>query len=218
MEAPNWVSSVAPTKARIRPMRKLIRATIPNASGPHCWMTRKVSDQRNCAWPRSIFSKATTLSPMKLSISAPPVQATRPDSPTRWRKDDLRVLARRVFLFRNGLGQRDQLRQAVRQGLGAELDVCFRAQIVNGEDAHHQGAVPASQLARASNSNALTPAAGQLFLHRRDVRQACPIQPIARDFDQQNTVLFPPSGQPCGNMFRITHCEVSAVAVEKLAR
>ena len=47
----------------------------------------RVSDQRNCAWPRSIFSKATTLSPMKLSITAPPVQASTPDSPTRWRKE-----------------------------------------------------------------------------------------------------------------------------------
>ena len=87
MDAPNWASSVAPTKARIIPMRKLMRATMPKASGPHCWMTINVSDQRNWAWPRTNFSDATTLSPMKLSMAAPPVQAARPDSPTRWRKD-----------------------------------------------------------------------------------------------------------------------------------
>ena len=67
-------------------MRKLMSATIPNASGPHCWMTISVSDQRNCARPRSMFNKANTLSPMKLSIAAPPLHASRLDSPTRCRK------------------------------------------------------------------------------------------------------------------------------------
>ena len=85
-------------------MRKLMSATIPNASGPHCWMTSRVSDQRNCARPRSIFSKANTLSPMKLSIAVPPLHASRPDSPTRWRKVVFSFLARSVCLFRNGLG------------------------------------------------------------------------------------------------------------------
>ena len=38
-------------------MRKLMSATIPNASGPHCWMTNSVSDQRNCARPRSMLQQ-----------------------------------------------------------------------------------------------------------------------------------------------------------------
>ena len=68
-------------------MRKLIRATMPSASGPVCWITMRASDQRNCAWPRTSLSKATTLSPRKLSISLAPVQASTPDSPTRWRNE-----------------------------------------------------------------------------------------------------------------------------------
>ena len=46
-QMPNLANWVAPTKARMRPIRKLIRPTIPKASGPHCCMTRKVSTQRN---------------------------------------------------------------------------------------------------------------------------------------------------------------------------
>ena len=146
-----WTRRTAPVPWRRRrrgsmPMRKLMSATMPSACGPHSWMTRKVSDQRNCARPRSILSKASTLSPMKLSIAAPPFHASRPDSPTRCRNSLRSVLARRVLLFRHSLSERHELREAVRQSLGSELDLGFCAQIVNSKDARHQGAVPPTQL------------------------------------------------------------------------
>ena len=47
------------------PTRKLISATIPNASAPHCWMFRVKSARRKRAVPRSIFTKARLSSPKK---------------------------------------------------------------------------------------------------------------------------------------------------------
>ena len=66
----------------------------------------------------------------------------------------------------------------------------------------------------ASNSNALTPARGQFLLHRRHVRQARTIQPIAGDLDEENAVLFPPSGQACGSMLQDHSCFSVVVRVE----
>ena len=106
---------------------------------------------------------------------------------------ELHFLARRIALLGHGLGKRDQLRQAVGKRLGPELDLASGAKFVQGQNAHHQGGVPAPEFLRLELQR-LHSAAGQFLLHRREVWQARPIQPVAGDLDEKNRVLFPPSG------------------------
>ncbi len=146
MDAPNWVSSVAPTKARIMPMRKLIRATMPRASGPHCCMTRSVSDQRNCARPRSSLQQrhhALAQEAEHRRAAGPGLEARLADP---LEEGSPGVPARGVGLFRHGLGRAQSASPGRPAGSAARNSTfAFGAQVVERQDAHHQGAVPAAQ-------------------------------------------------------------------------
>src|SRR5260221_1083805 len=97
MDAPNLLSSMAPTKARIRPTRKLIIATIPSAWGPHSSMTRKESAQRNCARPRSSLPRAVRFSPRKVNSSSVAFQPLSTRSPILCRNGALSTSCRASF-------------------------------------------------------------------------------------------------------------------------
>src|SRR5882724_8361365 len=63
IEAPNCWSWTAPTNARMSPIRKLIRLTMPSARGPQSCTTRRRSEIRNRARRRIRAPKAIRLSP-----------------------------------------------------------------------------------------------------------------------------------------------------------
>ena len=205
MDAPKRASSVAPTKARIRPMRKLIRATMPSACGPHACITSTMSDQRNCARPRTSFSKATTLSPRKLSMAAPPVQAARPDSPTRCEEGrrELPCARRPSSPARPGKAQSASpgrpAGSAVRNSTFPLAQRSLMARMRTIKALSQRPKRLRLELQR------LTPPPASSFSTAETSGRPRPIQPVAGDLDEKNTVLFPPSGQPCGNMLRITH-------------
>src|SRR3989442_629761 len=69
IEAPNCWSWTAPTNARMSPIRKLIRLTMPTARGPQSCTTRRRSEIRNRARRRARAPKASRLSPRKPSPS-----------------------------------------------------------------------------------------------------------------------------------------------------
>ena len=65
--APKASSWAAPTKARIRPTRVAISATMGRAPGPHCCRASQKSPPRRRARPRNRLSRARQTSPRKVA-------------------------------------------------------------------------------------------------------------------------------------------------------
>ena len=91
MLAPNFSSWTAPTKAMIRPTRKLIRVTMGSASGPLSCSTRRTSRHWKIAVPRRKRPNDSVASPRNRVASRVPSQASCAAAPTRASHERRRV-------------------------------------------------------------------------------------------------------------------------------
>src|SRR5712691_5450278 len=88
-----------PTKARIRPIRKLMSETMPSALAPASWMLSSRSTRRKRARPTAARASASDASPTKVIISSAPDPTAMAARPTRSRKGGA---ATRRFVSRSG--------------------------------------------------------------------------------------------------------------------
>ena len=175
-------------------MRKLINATMPNAWGPHSCITMNGVHPAELGLAAQHLQERQDVLPHEPQHAGPTVPHRQPGRSNALQEWRLRLAPRGTLLLGHGHGQADQLGQALRQRLRANLDPLLITQAEALEQERHQAAVPAPETGGVKRQRRYAPAR-QFLLHRSQPGLGGLRPPIPRQPDKQHPVGVSADGQ-----------------------